>query len=354
MPTQKCVSAPSRNQSMECFKIIASILVVFLHCPFPGTVGSVISVLGSIAVPMFFAITGYFNYGADRSDVIRRLKHLLRLYLVAAVSSVVWGALSTELQGGSTIAFLRSYCPDLTEIMRLLLLHQDPRNAQLWYLISVAACYLFLLLYLDFRGGKTGDYRPLYIIGGFQFSVFLSLGCLSGPLGMGVPYLLWFNGYYYGICFFTLGMFLHQYQQRILENFHLTPRKLTALVLLMILLNQLQAVTIGVGQIPIGGIVEVVALMLLLISRPTVAARPGFLLACVRKFGPWSSYIYVLHVIVIGFYQQHLCNPLLAALPGSDRLEPYLTPLLVAGLSLLMAIAYERGEWLLRRLRRRK
>ena len=86
----------------------------------------------------------------------------------------------------------------------------------------------------------------------------------------------------------------------------------------------------------------------------SVAARPGFLLACVRKFGPWSSYIYVLHVIVIGFYQQHLCNPLLAALPGSDRLEPYLTPLLVAGLSLLMAIAYERGEWLLRRLRRRK
>ena len=151
MPTA-CTSSRTRNQSMECFKMIASILVVFLHISFPGQLGTAISILGSVAVPMFFAITGYFNYGADRTAVIRRLKHLLRLYLIVIVTSVVCGVISTELRGGSTVAFLRTYCPDLEEVMRLLILHQDPRNAQLWYLISVGACYLFLLLYLDFRG----------------------------------------------------------------------------------------------------------------------------------------------------------------------------------------------------------
>ena len=353
MPTA-CTSSRTRNQSMECFKMIASILVVFLHISFPGQLGTAISILGSVAVPMFFAITGYFNYGADRTAVIRRLKHLLRLYLIVIVTSVVCGVISTELRGGSTVAFLRTYCPDLEEVMRLLILHQDPRNAQLWYLISVGACYLFLLLYLDFRGEAVADYRPLYILGACQFSVFLSLGCLATLVDMEIPYLLWFNGYYYGFCFFALGIFLHQYQQRILENFRLTPGKLCLLIAIGVILSFLQTLTIGSGQIPLGGMLEVVALMLLMISRPAVTSRPGLLSSCIAKFGPWSAYIYILHVIVIGLYQKHLQSPLLALLRDNSRLEPYLAPLIVAGLSLLAAMVYERGEWLLRRLRRRK
>ena len=124
-------SVPTRNQSMECFKMIAAIVVVLLHQPFPGQLGTVVSVVGSIAVPMFFTITGYFNYGADREAVIRRLKHLLRLYLIVIVTTVVCGVVSTELRGGSTIAFLRTFPPDLEEFMRLLILHQEPRNGQL-------------------------------------------------------------------------------------------------------------------------------------------------------------------------------------------------------------------------------
>ena len=46
-------SVPSRNHSMECFKMIAAIVVVLLHQPFPGQLGTVVSVVGSIAVPMF-------------------------------------------------------------------------------------------------------------------------------------------------------------------------------------------------------------------------------------------------------------------------------------------------------------
>lgn len=352
MPSPK-TTIPGRNQTMECFKLIASILVVFLHIPFPGRLGTAVSILGSVAVPMFFTITGYFNYGSDRTAVVRRLKHLLKLYLIVAVTTVVSRVISTELQGGSTIAFLRTYCPDLDEVMRLLILHQDPRNAQLWYLISVAACYLFLLLYLDFRGGKTTDYRPLYILGACQFSVFLSLGCLGTLVGMQTPYLLWFNGYYYGICFFALGIFLHEYQQQILENFRLTPKKLCLLIAFGILLSFLQSLTLGSGQIPLGGMVEVVALLLLAISRPVVTDRPGFLSGCVSKFGSWSTYIYLLHVIIIGLYQSHLQQSV-QALTNNPQLEAYLSPLIVAGLSLLAAMVYTWADQVVAKYRRRK
>lgn len=351
MPSPKTTST-GRNQTMECFKLIASILVVFLHCPFPGQLGKAVSILGSVAVPMFFTITGYFNYGSERTAVVRRLKHLLRLYLIVAVASVVSRVISTELQGGSTIAFLRTYCPDLNEVMRLLILHQDPRNAQLWYLISVCFCYLVLLLYLDFRGGETTDYRPLYILGACQFSVFLSLGCLATLVGMQIPYLLWFNGYYYGICFFSLGIFLHEYQQRILENFHLTPKKLCLLLAAGVILSFLQSLTIGSGQIPLGGMAEVVALLLLAVSCPAVTRRPGFLSGCVAKFGPWSTYIYLLHVIIIGLYEKHL-QPSVLALTGNPQLEAYLSPLIVAALSLLAAMVYTWADQVVGKRRRK-
>lgn len=347
------VSIQTRNQSMECFKMIASILVVLLHQPFPGQLGTVVSVVGSIAVPMFFTITGYFNYGADREAVIRRLKHLLRLYLIVIVTTVVCGVVSTELRGGSTIAFLRTFPPDLEEIMRLLVLHQEPRNAQLWYLISAGACYLFLLLYLDFRGGKTSDYRPVYIIGACQFSVFLSLGCLAVPVGMQVPYLLCFNGYYFGISFFALGIFLHQYQQQILENFRLTPKKLCLLILGGLILSLLQEYAIGTGLIPLGGLLEIIALMLLMISRPVVTDRPGFLSGCIARFGPWSTYVYLLHIRVTVLYRDHL-QPVLTARMADPRLEAYLSPLIVVGLSLLAAIVFTFGERLCSALFRRR
>ena len=337
---------------MECFKLVASILVVFLHCPFPNRLGTAVSTLGSVAVPMFFAITGYFNYGSDRTAVVRRLKHLLRLYGIVIVTAVVCGVISTELRGGSSIVFLRTYCPDLSEVMGLLILHQEPRNAQLWYLISAGFCYLVLLLYLDFRGGKTADYRPLYILGACQFSVFLSFGCLGTLVGMHTPHLLWFNGYYYGICFFTLGIFLHEYQQQILENFRLTPKKLCLLIVFGIALSFLQSLTLGSGQVPLGGMVEVVALLLLAISRPTVTGRSGFLSGCVAKFAPWSTYIYLLHVIVIGLYDKHLKASLQARM-GNPQLEAYLAPLIVAGISLLAAMVYTQAEQLAAKRRRK-
>ena len=74
-----------RNQSMECFKLVAALLVILIHAPFPGKVGNLIAAAGDVAVPMFFVISGYFTFGADQQTLKRRLKHLLRLYLQGIV-----------------------------------------------------------------------------------------------------------------------------------------------------------------------------------------------------------------------------------------------------------------------------
>lgn len=50
----------SRIQSLECFRLIASMLVVFIHCEGSGEFGSIMNCLARVAVPFFFIVSGYF------------------------------------------------------------------------------------------------------------------------------------------------------------------------------------------------------------------------------------------------------------------------------------------------------
>lgn len=340
----------ARNQSMECCKMMASILVVFLHVPFPGEIDEFVTCFSCFAVPVFFAISGYFNYGADQRALSRRLKHLLKLYITAICVTFLWGCIRTELHGGSTIAFLRQFLPKSEEISAWFLFQLDPRLGQLWYLLSACLCYVFLWVYVGFFSEEKVDYHPLYVIAFSLFSVFFALGILAPVNGMDIPYLLYRNGWFMGLPMFTLGIFIHNYQNRILANFHLTGRKLALLILAGILLSILQKKTMGMGQMTLGALVEVVALMLLLVSHPTVTTG-AWGTGLVAKFGAWSTYIYLFHVTLLQVYSNFWQVPISAAIGTA---EEFLRPFAVAAMSFLFAIAFERGEWLLKRIWKHK
>ena len=53
--------AKQRNGSMELLKFAAAFFVVWIHAPFPGKLGQLVSTLARFAVPMFFLFSGYFN-----------------------------------------------------------------------------------------------------------------------------------------------------------------------------------------------------------------------------------------------------------------------------------------------------
>lgn len=133
---------PKRNQTMELCKFIASFFVVFIHAPFPGKLGGLVDCLARFAVPMFFMISGYFNYQATSRQVLRRLKHILTLFLIGALFRQFCICLSIELNGGSTIAHLLTVIPESDEIMRLLILQIPPYTGHLWYLCAMMVCYL--------------------------------------------------------------------------------------------------------------------------------------------------------------------------------------------------------------------
>lgn len=199
--------APQRNLTMECCKMIAATFVVFDHVPFPGGIGSFIMYASRFAVPMFFAITGYFNYGATPSQISRRLWHIIKLFICALIPYIIWNCWMEGLH--SYQAVMDYIIPDLSHLFSFLIVHTHPfpRSEHLWYLIAAAAVYCVFWLYTRFYEEGQVNYHGFYIGGWILFTAYALCAMVLPMTGGGVPYQFYRNGWLSGIPMFALGVF---------------------------------------------------------------------------------------------------------------------------------------------------
>jgi hypothetical protein len=57
---------------------------------------------------------------------------------------------------------------------------------------------------------------------------------------------------------------------------------------------------------PVGTLLEVIALMLLLVSAPVVSKNSVWLCRMITGFGPLSAYIYITHMLWADVYNMYL------------------------------------------------
>lgn len=286
-----------RNQAMECFKLIASILVLLVHAPFSGSVSTVINVLARCAVPGFFAISGFFSYGRGSAVLTKRLRHILLINLAGFGAILVWNCFAIELDGGSSIGYLRAVFPTAEEAAQLLLINLNYLNDTLWYLPAILECYILVWGYVTFFGEKPVNYTPLYIVSFCLYCINLLLGTLSNAVGEHAIFL-YRNALFFGLPMFSLGCFLRQYGEQILENFHLTDKRLLLVILGGLALAFLEWIGCGVCDSMLGCCIAVTALMLLMSRHPRLSEEPG----AERLFaflGSLSTGVYLLHSVVI-------------------------------------------------------
>ena len=338
-----------RNQSMEVCKFIASLFVVFIHAPFPGTLGSFADCLARFAVPMFFMITGYFNFEASSQQIVRRIKHLLLLFLIGALFRQLCECICIELSDGSTIAHLRSLLPEMQEVFKLIILHIPPYTGNLWYLAAILTCYLIFWGFTRFQedGGKV-SYRPFYTLCMCAFSLFFLLDILLPVSGSSDFPVSPRNGWLFGLSMFGTGLFLHQFQDKLFRVFSLTTQKLWVIFILGILLSVGQWKCLSIGIVPFGMLFSVPALVLLTIRHPILVHRPSFVRRVLLELGPLSMWIYLFHLPLLISYNRLFQVPLQSAI-GS--LERYLYPWIIAVASLLAGVS---AEIFLRLLKRKR
>ena len=62
-----------RNNSIDCWKFIAAIGVIFVHVPFDGPLGHICTSIGICGVAFFYLISGYACYG-DKDETCPKIK----------------------------------------------------------------------------------------------------------------------------------------------------------------------------------------------------------------------------------------------------------------------------------------
>ena len=321
-----------RNLTLELCKLIAACFVVFIHVPFPAPAGEWVLCLARFAVPMFFAISGWYSYGAAPNKLLHRMVRVLALELVGIAISLLFRAISAVYTGWDPIQALLSALPGREAMKLWLLLSDDPFSGHLWYLSASAFSYGILWLYTR-SGCRKWGYIPLYVLGAILLAAHFAMGELCRYTGLRVLFKIPRSGFFFGLPMFLMGMFLRQYRDRLLRKGN-TP----ALVLLLVLgtgMSLAEWKFFGVYDLYMGLLISVPAVLLLTGRHPGV---PRGLEKAAALCGSISTGIYLIHITVRDGYQAFFQWRLE---PHMGASEPWLQPLIILFVSLAAAALWK-------------
>lgn len=320
-----------RNLSLECCKLIAACFVVFIHVPFPWPAGEFVLCLARTAVPMFFAISGWYSYQTAPGKLLRRMGHMLLLELAGIGIMLLWNVTAAVYTGRNVGQMLLEFLPDRNMLLRWLVYQDDPFGGQLWYLSASAFAYGALWIHSCLVRRRWG-YRPLYVLGLGLLLTHLAMGELSRYTGLTVFFRNYRTGLLYGLPMFILGLFLREHREG-LQRWWTTAR-LWLLLACGVGISLAEWKYFGVHDFYMGLLLTVSALLLLTDRHPSV---PRWLEWAASLCGSVSTGIYLVHMAVydiyLGFFQWRVEGYI-------GAWEPWLQPLGVLGLSGAAALVW--------------
>jgi len=323
----------TRNQTFECFKLLASVFVVFIHVKFPDRLGELMTCLARFAVPLFFAISGYYSYQTKSSRLAKRIVHILALNLLGSGIYLAWSVFSGFYLGNDVSEL---FWPKIYHIVRWILMGKDPYGGHLWFLPSLALAYGILWVYTRFYEDDSVNYRPLYTVSSLLMLVLLTCFELFPATEVSVPRVAFRNGFFFALPFLSLGIFLREHTERLFRAFCLTERKLLGIFLGALAFSVLEWYGIGNCEIYLGSMIAVPAVVLLCAGHPTIS-EGALASRILSRLGSVSTGVYLLHMVVREAYTPFVRWRIAGLL---NHTEPYFEPIVVALLSILASVLF--------------
>lgn len=144
----------SRNQLLNIVEAVATFLVVFIHFPFPGQVGTITTAIARISVPFFFCVSGYFFYKEnstkEASSIPRKIKHLLLLIIFSELTYYLfYAALQIQNVGFSLRAFANVIISEVinryvANWYEYIFVFAPPINGICWFIGSLIVVYAII------------------------------------------------------------------------------------------------------------------------------------------------------------------------------------------------------------------
>lgn len=155
----------SRNQLLNIIEAVATYFVVFIHIPFPGYFGNMITALARVTVPFYFCISGFFFFYTSSEKLTTTIKRkTIRLLKTLLISECIYYMFYVFLQiknvGFSFIAFsnvIRDeffdyYVPDLANRIAVF---SPVFNGVTWFIATLIVVYLIEFFITKFNLHKT-------------------------------------------------------------------------------------------------------------------------------------------------------------------------------------------------------
>ncbi len=310
------------NYCLDFIKGLACIFVVFMHCEFPGTMGTVVQSVSRFCVPFFFMVSGYFCFRRQEDekpvDIKRKVWHIARITLFACLFYLGWVAFRQLILHNQHFSFYTN------RAIKWLVFNVPYVVArQYWFLFALLYAYIFygILEHFHLR-------RFSYVLAGIMFGLYIVLAQGCHIAGIKVPNFIYRNWLVEAFPFFMLGHWIHEYQDRI----KLSNKVLIAGIFVFTLLCLVERYLLGRDfGVNICTIPQVFAMFVYGVKNPLRHA------GVLQRLGrDCSMLVYILHPAV-----WHSLEDIYAAIGWSSNLPAlYVQPLLVLGFSILFALLF--------------
>lgn len=319
------VSIKRYNCCLDFIKGIACIFVVFMHCEFPGLLGTLVQALSRFCVPLFFMVSGYFCFKSEPrtiADSIRKVKHIAKITLYACIFYFSFNLLLQHFSGGFSLSI------DFRRFFNWLLFNSPFWVAgQYWFLFALLYTYVF---YFAFE--LNGKRKWAYCLAAIMFVAYYLLAQGMHIAGIHVPNHIYRNWLVEGFAYFMLGHWIHEHQARItIDN-----RTLLLIIITSTLLCLPERYLLGRDfGVNLCTLPQVVALFIYAVQNPT--RHQGYL----QQLGKTCSmFVYILHPAVWHSMEKiyYVINV------DTEMTALYLMPVIVLVLTILLSIACYREQ----------
>lgn len=292
-----------RYRLMDTIKGLACLAVILIHFNFPDFMGEIVKPMCRFAVPYFFFVSGFFCANSNnmlvRSNTCRKIKHIVRLLVTAAIFYAVFCIIWNNLidPDWNILDYSRSLLTK-DKITKLLITCDPLVYSHLWFLMALVYCYFTVL---PFQNTKTPRwFTPVSLILLTGFFIFGELKYLV-PVPSSIPLydtenrLYLFNLYLFrALPFFLIGMVMKLYAEKIKKIFSgIAPVYFYIVIALGMGLAVVESMKIGIVQFYVGNYIALGSMFLLSITYPQM--HNSVLEFIGQKL---SLYIYIFHIMI--------------------------------------------------------
>lgn len=283
-----------RNHGLDLLKAISAFLVICIHVKFPGIVGTIITPLTRIAVPLFFMITGYYySFTKKHHHVNKQLYKIIQLFVGANLLYFIWNLIIACIKSNSvTIEISRMF--SVKSMLTFIFLNDSPFSGHLWYLGAILYVLLIILLFeKKWNREKLYPIVPVLLVADLVFGKYSLL-----LFGKTIPYILVRNFLCVGLPYFLIGDWLYT------RKITIRPGKARVLMLVFAFTTLFERILLGFFSLNaerdhyISTTFLAVFTFLLALQHEDKYANKG--LSILSTVGAkLSTSIYILHPIVI-------------------------------------------------------